>query len=77
MNIEQARKALRKTGVANATGDALRSTFADLIKSVHGGDAKVYYKWLQTQESDTEIMAAAKSLLASRSRAWDVLMGII
>lgn len=70
--IKNAASRLRRLGAANASGDALRLMYAQLIADAHGGKPAKYYQHLTG--TDAEILAEAKSLLADRGAAWDVLM---
>lgn len=78
MTFKAAQTQCRKVGTSHATGDALRSMYAELVGLNHGGSPAMYYGWLQRNATgdDTQIAEASRNLIRNRSVAYDALMGI-
>lgn len=77
MNFKEAKKQCRKVGTAHATGDALRSMYAELIVVTHPGlnpySAEKFYVHLQQYETDADITNRSRQLLRNGLDAADVL----
>ena len=78
MTITEARKELRRVGVARASGDALRLAYADLIisrKGIHRRETGKIYVWIQEQAyNDQEIVEMARVLLRDPVKAYHILL---
>lgn len=77
MTFKEAKKQCHKVGTAHATGDALRSMYAELIVVTHPGlnpySAEKFYIHLQRYETDADITNRSRELLRNGLDAADVL----
>lgn len=77
MTFKEAKKQCRKVGTAHASGDALRSMYAELIVVTHPGinqhSAEKFYDHLQGYPNDRDIEQRARELMRDGFAAADVL----
>lgn len=77
MTFKDAKKQCRKVGTAHATGDALRSMYAELIADkwyAIGNPHKFYEHLQQTAVTDDEIYERSRELLRDHGKALDVVL---
>lgn len=77
MDFKQAKRECRRVGTAHASGDALRSMYAELIVLQHPGlnqhSAPKFYGDLQGYADDSAIIERSRELLRDGWAAADVL----
>lgn len=77
MDFKQAKRECRRVGTSNASGDALRSMYAELIVLQHPGlnqhSAPKFYEHLQGYTDDGAITERSRELLRNGWGAADVL----
>lgn len=78
MTFKEAKKQCRKVGTAHATGDALRSMYAELVASKWYaiGNPEKIYTYLQSAASgdDSQIAEVSRELLRDHNRALDAVL---
>lgn len=76
LTFKEAKKECRRVGTAHATGDALRSMYAELIAEnwYAIGNPLKFYDHLQAFDSDKEIYMEARRLLRDHGEALDVVL---
>lgn len=76
MTFKEAKKQCRKVGTAHATGDALRSMYAEMIAQHHFaiGNPEKFYEHLKDFESEQAITERARELLRDDGKALDVVL---
>lgn len=76
MTFKEAKKACRKVGTSRASGDALRSMYAELIAQHHFaiGNPEKFYNHLQAFTDDDAIAGRARELLRDSNAALDVVL---
>lgn len=77
MNFKEAKKECRKVGTAHATGDALRSMYAELVAVQWPaiGNAPKVYEYLQRETGDDKsVYELSRELLRDHSKALDIVL---
>lgn len=76
LTFKEAKKACRKVGTSRASGDALRSMYAEMIafKWYAIGNPEKFYRHLQSSATDDDITNEARRLLRDHGEALDAML---
>lgn len=75
VTFEEALKEMKRVGTANATGNAYRAMYAQVLHDLHGGNPEIYYTYFLARETDKEVRDEGCALLHNRDSVWDILIG--
>lgn len=78
MTFKEAKKECRKVGTSRASGDALRSMYAEMIafKWYAIGNPEKFYRHLQSSATDDDITNEARRLLRDHGEALDAMLAL-